>query len=342
MSKSGSIVIEGARDIREAAQVSRRFIEVLKDTGILEARRNQKNISISPKPSKLARREDNKPAPSITRRGTTCPPDRCPVPYSFQGKCPQGPNYYVRPNPQGQPCCYKKPKRTDYIEKKVEERYKRANVKVPASVRQTFGFGQNTNNKANNVGKVAPKNLRFFYEQSVGKNKKNPVGFKIGSRQCSRYSKVALIDIATRLGMGLPSKLTKPRLCELLQNFVTLNKNLPIHGSNNSLKLGDRLCKTYKKSTLLKFASEMGETVDKSMSKEEICKIIERATKKISNEASPAASSAASNLLAQLGTGSAASSAASNLLAQLGAGSASNENFNYFMNLAKKLKNKNQ
>ena len=342
LSKSGSIVIEGARDIREAAQVSRRFIEVLKDTGILEARRNQKNISISPKPSKLARREDNKPAPSITRRGTTCPPDRCPVPYSFQGKCPQGPNYYVRPNPQGQPCCYKKPKRTDYIEKKVEERYKRANVKVPASVRQTFGFGQNTNNKANNVGKVAPKNLRFFYEQSVGKNKKNPVGFKIGSRQCSRYSKVALIDIATRLGMGLPSKLTKPRLCELLQNFVTLNKNLPIHGSNNSLKLGDRLCKTYKKSTLLKFASEMGETVDKSMSKEEICKIIERATKKISNEASPAASSAASNLLAQLGTGSAASSAASNLLAQLGAGSASNENFNYFMNLAKKLKNKNQ
>ena len=356
LSRNGSIIIEGAKDIQEAARITKSFIDVLKETGVLEARRNQRNISISPKMSKLARREDNKPAPSITRRGTTCPPARCPVPYSFQGKCPQGPNYYVRPNPQGQPCCYKIPKRLDYIEKKVEERYNKANVKVPESVRKTFGFGRNTNNKANNVGKAAPKDIRFFYDQSIGKNKKNPVGFKIGSRQCSRYSKVALVDIASRLGMGLPSKVTKPRLCELIQEFVMkkgmLNKNLPIHGANSNLKLGDRICKTYKKSTLIKFASEMGETVDQSMTKEDICKRIERAAKKIRNTASPAApaksnsaSTAASNLLAQLGGGSAKSNSASNLLAQLGresAGSNSNENFNYFMNLAKKLKNKNR
>jgi TATA-box binding protein (TBP) (component of TFIID and TFIIIB) len=373
IAQNGSIMLEGVENMREISRVVRRFINVLKETGILKAGNNRKNITISPKPSKLARRADNKPAPEVTRRGTTCPPNRRPVPYSFQGKCPKGPNYYVRPNPQGQPCCYKKPKSSDYIVNKLEARYKRANVKVPNSVRKAFGIGKNTDNKANNVGKSAPTNLRFYYNDTIGKNKKNPVGFKIGSRQCSRYSKVALIDIATRLGMGLPSKVSKPRLCELIAEHVkakglnttnkvsgnravNVGKNLPVVGKNNKLRLGDRLCSSYPKKTLVKYAKVLGENVDDSMSKDDICKRIQVAANKMrlpkafvptpaavaSASAASSASTAASNLLNMLNgsAGSSASTAASNLLNQLNNNNNSNENFNYFMDFAKKLKNK--
>ena len=373
IAQNGSIMLEGVENMREISRVVRRFINVLKETGILKAGNNRKNITISPKPSKLARRVDNKPAPEVTRRGTTCPPNRRPVPYSFQGKCPKGPNYYVRPNPQGQPCCYKKPKSSDYIVNKLEARYKRANVKVPNSVRKAFGIGENTNNKANNVGKSAPTNLRFYYNDTIGKNKKNPVGFKIGSRQCSRYSKVALIDIATRLGMGLPSKVSKPRLCELIAEHakakglnttnkvsgnraVNVGKNRPVVGKNNKLRLGDRICSSYPKKTLVKYAKVLGENVDESMSKDDICKRIQVAANKMrlpkefvptpaaaaSASAASSASTAASNLLNMLNgsAGSSASTAASNLLNQLNNNNNRNENFNYFMDFAKKLKNK--
>jgi hypothetical protein len=43
-------------------------------------------------------------------------------------------------------------------------------------------------------------------------------GNKIDSRQCLRYTKVALVDIARRLRINLPQKLTKPILCDLIRN----------------------------------------------------------------------------------------------------------------------------
>lgn len=50
---------------------------------------------------------------------------------------------------------------------------------------------------------------------------------KINSRQCLRYTKVALVDIATRLKIALPSKLTKPILCDLIKKSASANKSPP-------------------------------------------------------------------------------------------------------------------
>jgi len=220
VSRSGTVIVEGVSDVAQTWLVVRKFFDALKESGLLEnPPARKKNLTITHKPSKLARRLNMKPAPEITRRGTSCPKKRRPDPYSFQGKC-LGKNYYTRPNPQGQPCCYKKPKSIQYIRNRLENRYNRANVRVPNAVRRTFGFGGNTNRKANNVGRSSLDNLVITFDKKVGKNKRNPVGLKIGSRQCSRYSKVALVDIAHRKGIELPKKVTKPILCEILAKFA--------------------------------------------------------------------------------------------------------------------------
>ncbi len=282
MSRGGNIVVEGAKNIRMAVDIVNRFLNALKDSGLM-TKVDGRNLKVSPKKTKLARRVNMKPAPEITRRGTSCPIARRPNPYGFQGACPpqlKG-KHYVRPNPQGQPCCYKVPKSTAYINQKVENRYKRANVKVPNTVRKTFGFGQNTNNKANNVGR-ANANMNIFFNKSIGRNGVNPVGLKIGSRQCYRFSKVALVDIAKRKGIALPKKVTKPILCDLLSKVATeINSNdpLPRLNQNGRVIIGKQVCETYKKSTLTRYARTLGITVNKEMSKPDICKKIKSKVK---------------------------------------------------------------
>ena len=303
----GSMVVEGPESPAVRLPVIKRFINFLKIAGILTPAR--RNVTPYPKPSKVARRANNMPAPNVTRRGTTCPKESRPVPYSFEGKCPQGQGYYVRPNPQGQPCCYKIPKRAEYMRNKVAERYRRANVKVPENVRRIFGIGFGTNEKSVNVGRKAPTNLRF----EMNKN----LGFKIGSRQCIRFTKVSLVDLAIRLGVTLPKKVTKPILCVLIAKHVenkqltapvqNVGNALPVKGRDSKLRLGGRLCTSYKRSTIVKYAKELGVrgTVLETGTKEDLCKAIQDRA----------------NALKRKNEG--------------------NENFNYFMNLAKQLKNKN-
>jgi predicted flap endonuclease-1-like 5' DNA nuclease len=114
----------------------------------------------------------------------------------------------VRPNLQGQPCCYKIPKRIEYSIKKVAQRYAAANVKVPEDVRRIFGIGLNTNNKLNNVGRAAPVAVLTRDPKS---------GFMIGSRQALRYSKVALVDIAKRMNIQVPRVISKAELAKKIE-----------------------------------------------------------------------------------------------------------------------------
>jgi hypothetical protein len=306
LTSNGSLLIEGKESPNKRFPVIKKFITFLKNAGILT--QTNRSVRMNPKPSKIARRANNKPAPEITRRGTTCPKASRPVPYSFQGVCPQGGGYYVRPNPQGQPCCYKIPKRPEYIRNKVAERYKRANVKVPDNVRAIFGIGMNTNDKRANIGRKAPVNMRFEMN--------NNLGFKLGSRQCSRFSKVSLVDIAMRLGVILPSKVTKPILCELLAkhvknkglltNIQNSGNGLPVSGRDSRLRLGGRLCESYKRSTVVKYAKALGVSGEilESGTKKDLCMAIQDRSNAISRK------------------------------------NENNANFNYFMNMAKQLKNK--
>ena len=216
------------------------------------------------------------PAPNVTRRGTSCPKGRRPSPYSMQGQCPKE-GCYVKPNPQGQPCCYKVPKNTGYSEKRVQNAFAKANVRVPNKVRRVFNFGNNTNAKRNNTSH-GPINVRVKFNEKLG--------LKIGTRQCSRYTKVALVDIARRLGLAVRPEMTKPALCELIASratnvtnqhttFKNGNRTYAVSGSTvANLRIGERFARTYKRDVLLRFARALHLGVPESATIAQICAAI--------------------------------------------------------------------
>ena len=91
-----------------------------------------------------------------------------------------------------------------------------------------------------------------------------------------------MVDIAKRKGLQLPKKLTKPILCDLLSKLaVNINASDPIPRiQNGKVMIGKRVCSTYKRTTLVKIARTLGISVDKSMSKEEICQKLKPAKRK--------------------------------------------------------------
>ena len=226
----------------------------------------------------------NKPAPEVTRRGTSCPMSRRPTPYSMQGKCSKE-GCYVKPNPQGQPCCYKIPKSTVYSEQKVTNSYKKANVKVPNTVRRIFKIGKNTNSKRNNTSYSKLNNITVKMNSNSG--------LKIGSRQCMRYSKVALVDIAHRLGLPVTPGMDKVKLCNLIQSvaknvtntnnakgsravkFTNSNKVYVVTGNSaNSLKISGRFAKTIKREKLVAYAAKLGARPRDFSTIADLCKMI--------------------------------------------------------------------
>ncbi len=294
VSQKGVVKIQGIKeydDIEESYEFILEFVNAMTDFEKSQKpdekgriRRALLNINVSNRIKKQPNFNPNRPAPNVTRRGTSCPKSRCPNPYSMQGKCPRE-GYYVKPNPQGQPCCYRIPKRTNYSEKKVMEAFARANVKVPNTVRKVFNFGQNTNNKRNNTSHSKLNNI------VVKMNSK--VGLKIGSRQCMRYSKVALVDIAHRLGLPISPSMDRKSICALIQSVaknVTNTNNIrgnravkfslgdETHivtgNSPNSLKISGRFAKTIKKEKLYRYAVKLRAPVTAASTIAELCKAI--------------------------------------------------------------------
>ena len=289
---TGVIQIQGTTKVEDAYRLAKEFFVALKANDFLEIvslTKNQNTRLKKPKPTKISKRADNLPAPNITRRGTTCPVGRRPTPYSYEGKCSQA-KCYIKPNPQGQPCCYALPKSMEYSRNKVANAFRKAGVKVPNTVRKEFGIGHATNNRPINIAnkRVALKVRTFVNNKS---------GFKINTRQCLRYTKVALVDMATRLKIVLPTKITKPILCDLIKKTsgvaANTNKvgNKLMSGSNATFRLGKRLCVTYPRETLVKFAQTLKGTVTADMKKSNICALIQQLSKKTKAVAAPKSAS---------------------------------------------------
>lgn len=273
-SPRGVVQVQGTLDVRDSYGVAKRFFKVLKNSDLLRvASYNaipQQNVT-NQGPRPTPKRVNMMPAPGVSRRGTTCPVASRPVPYSFQGKCPQGTGYYVRPNLQGQPCCYKIPKRLDYIRPQVISRYRKAGVKVPADVQKLFGIPEGEN-KPTNVSGIDPAFVTYINKV---------VGMKIGTRQCMRFTKVGLVDLAQRMNIGpIPKGISKQKLCELIhEKSKELGRNITntrnsFVTNNGRLKLGSRFCDSYKKATLIKYAREMGLQVNATMTKAQLCEAI--------------------------------------------------------------------
>ena len=236
--------------------------------------------------SKAAKRAVLQPGPNVTRRGTACPKDRRPDPYSFGGKCPKG--FHLRPNPQGQPCCYKNPKNTSQYRNKIQDIYRAAGVRMPNSVSNLFGISRNSPNKrinvTNNTVREPITMTKARVRQSNG-TMKTINTIKIGSRQCVRYPKAKIIDVLMRIGYAAPSleKKSKEDLCDIIAKVVKTNKNInmtnnkyvPKVGSllltvkgSGALVIGRRECLGYTKKEIEKFASKMGVPLG---TREEMC-----------------------------------------------------------------------
>lgn len=293
--------------------------------GALPAQMNSK--------TRVEKYKQGEKAPGVLRRGTTCPKERCPTPYSFQGKCPKA-GHYIKPNPQGQPCCYKIPASISYSKDKVTAAYKKADVKIPENVKKMFDL-TNKNNALPNTTHSSNKNfINVFNDPTVNnayiedmnrlhnawKSKRTANGMwtirtrsgaratfedpmalnaiiakargrkvwhvpdvsqlKIGTRQCTRYTKVALMDIATRLGIiEARPNMKKEVLCHLIRKAtrgtnanktagltdVTVSDegkrgkiNRTITGNGMGIRIGHRDAITFPFNKLSDFAKQLG------------------------------------------------------------------------------------
>jgi hypothetical protein len=101
---------------------------------------------------------------------------------------------------------------------------------------------------------------------------------------------VALVDIARRMGIvGVSASMTKPDLCNLIQTQskkLGLNKTSEVSGKlkvavgrqaltrhvGDKIKIGKRVCETYDKDTIARYASSLGLTIDGT--KKDLCAAI--------------------------------------------------------------------
>ena len=203
MTEAGTVQIQGTQDYNDSYRVLKRFLLRLRNNefmkpGATPVRTVKQRVVLSP----------DAPAPDVSRRGTTCPIDRRPDPYGYTGSCKA--NCYVKPNPQGQPCCYSVPKRIAYMQPRVKSAYNKAGIEIPPEVRRIFGIA--TTYHAKEVSTKIPE-ISFK-------------GNKIDTRQCMRYTKVALMDMARRFRLIVPVNPTKTDLCQLIRDREKMPREL--------------------------------------------------------------------------------------------------------------------
>lgn len=164
-----------------------------------------------PKKTRPQLRRNNQIGAGVISLSTTCPKDKRPTPYSFGGVAING--TYIRPNPQGFPCCYKIPLKKGYLKPKIIEDFKKLGIKIPALTRQIFDITLDNYNNRNAPTNVSGKNsddLIFLDDPKVG--------FKIGTRQCSRWTLPGLVDIAKKMGIvGITGKEGKAEMCAIIR-----------------------------------------------------------------------------------------------------------------------------
>ena len=116
-------------------------------------------------------------------------------------------------------------------------------------------------------------------------------GLKIGSRQCMRYSREALANIARNQGIiNIKKGDRKEDICAKLVNklgivqyapFTHNGKEYIFTGNGDKFKIGRRVCKTYDIATLRMFLKKMNIPFTSSEKRPALCKKIEAARVKL-------------------------------------------------------------
>ena len=181
----------------------------------------------------------HKPAKrAVKGKKSTCPKLRIPP-------CKTG--FSVRKNPQGFDCCYKIPKKTP--------KRKAAPVTPPA--------------KKYNVAMTNKQEL------------------KINGILCRRLPKEVVIKTARDMGIvGISKKNTVAEICKMISmvqrvnpvvNSIKVgNKNMKVTGKNNTFRLSNRICKTYKKEKLKQIVDALKIKRTNKETVPELCRMIEK------------------------------------------------------------------
>lgn len=240
---TGYIQISKITSIRNIDESIKHISNLLIESDVLVGKYNPNRKSIKPRQTKSQARRNNQIAPNVKRYATTCPEDRRPTPYSFAGVPIEG--HYVGMTKQGDPCCYRIPKKTAYLKPKIIEQFKAKGIRIPPYTRQIFGITLRNYNNTNSPINVSGKNntnLIFTMAPRVKKNTKNLV-FKIGTRQCTRWTIAQLTDIAQKMGIPISKGSTKEEICSKIQQRAIetgrmVNKSNIIKGNN--VRLGGK------------------------------------------------------------------------------------------------------
>lgn len=282
ITRQGLIHILGASNLEACYMFARQYLEAL----------DERLYFINPV---IAQPKNFKSPGGVTtkgRKGTTCPKDRCPNPYSYNGTCPK-PGYYVRPNPQMFPCCYQMKR---FKADEVRKAYQNAGINIPNSLKNLVG-GSPPSTPEN-------RNLNTSYNARGG--------LKIGTRQCMRYTLQQLKVLAERAKIDTTKLKTKESICRALEdkfpakankpfkanfslngaNYALVNKNgklfinrrVPVKAHQTGTKKGAagprsglRACETILKDDLIKYARALGiEGVTSKLKKDRICEMLKR------------------------------------------------------------------
>ena len=271
----GTVQLSGIRtqqQIGKAAKAVGGIVDLLERRGVV----HRSVRVVVPSLTRPQNRKNLEIAPNVATRTTTCPKARRPVPYSFDGAIPEAllaeGRYYIAPNPQGQPCCYKVPQRTAYLRNKIVDRFKSLGLRIPNVTTQAFDLHIENQNKPVNVAGVRNKNMLFF---------NGPDGFKIGTRQAMRYSLTRLLDISRRIGVamnarGKSAKFSKANVANAIKKWASNQGKLRVAGqavkTNRNIRLGPRgrLAASYPKAQLAAEALKIGIRLNPAMTQKDM------------------------------------------------------------------------
>lgn len=207
------------------------------------------------------------------RKATTCPKNRCPVPYTFDGVCPDiGVPTFIAPTKSGFPCCYAVPKKKEYRRNALIKRFKELGIAIPKVTKNAFGITNANEAAAKNLPKNA-SGYRFSNTEKTGNILRN---FKIGTRQCGRHTLKELSHIAAVLQLppSIVALRSKEELCKAIREK---SRNIPAPNSPNVVRIGGRRCDTFSKTELKKKAYEkFGIELNSSKSLKEMCAEIQK------------------------------------------------------------------
>jgi len=172
----------------------------------------------------------------------------------------------------------------------------------------TLGVKKKTKRKAK-AKKVSPKKTKAVVKRRVPLSNSQINALKIDGKKCERMDKKELKDLARKMGiLSLRIKdpengkgtrdMTKKEICEAIKGKskaktatvrnTNKNKNVSLAGTNNTFRVGRKLCRDMKLDEIKRFAALLKINTNGKQTKDVLCKQIEKVRNNMTKPLPPA------------------------------------------------------